>query len=710
MKRKIIMLLLASMVILSSVSWNAQAQGISGLTSIRVALFVDIGKYDRATVPTVTLSSETGMDIFWLKDTNSFPYLSVVDRSSLRISPDLFQVLVEETKDMNKAQQVAEILSTYDFSSEVLVDNQKGESVFQVIVGAESSYENAVALKDRIALLSMLRGKVIGNLRWSAGTFTTEGEALNLLTQLSNSGFPVQLAMTHDGNGQLQYNVWVGRAATSEEFTSLYQEVVAAYPDINLQPVQQTAYLVKKYDAVFSGKNIEYVPHYYFSPSQVIIAKPRESSGKTPVIQVAEKNNRKYRGVIELRMFQDSYTVINELPFEEYLYGVVGSELATGWPLESLKVQAVIARTYALGLGNKYGIAHLSDTTFEQAYKGFTVEGEDIRRAVDSTRGEVITYNGKLSATYYYSNAGGMTAGGIEVWGNDVPYLQPVPSKDELPEKLAPRWFQIVLPEGEVGYVRSDFVTVLSEKSPLGFPYGYINTTDLNFRTGPSVDHESTKLLNPGVRVIIINDVPQDNAYSWIAGPFTSEQITKLVNDSMDETGIRFINNITSLEVTKRGPSGRVMEMKGNGQVIPVSSPDRYRSVFKENRGGSSVGLRSTLFEVEEMAGVTVLGAEGKSAKYPEINSSLAVISQPYGIGLPAASPNGFNDYFFAYSSNKQLRVVSKTPMFRFIGKGYGHGLGLSQFGARALAEDGYDYQQILKQYYSEDISITKIQ
>ncbi|MCK9912312.1 SpoIID/LytB domain-containing protein, partial [Microbacteriaceae bacterium K1510] len=83
---------------------------------------------------------------------------------------------------------------------------------------------------------------------------------------------------------------------------------------------------------------------------------------------VEEREQRKYRGTIELSSYKSHLAVINELPLEQYLYGVVGSEMVAGWPLEALKTQAVLSRTRAVNQGNKYGIANLSDTVLEQAY------------------------------------------------------------------------------------------------------------------------------------------------------------------------------------------------------------------------------------------------------------------------------------------------------------------------------------------------------
>ncbi|MEB3297886.1 MAG: SpoIID/LytB domain-containing protein [Candidatus Sericytochromatia bacterium] len=138
-----------------------------------------------------------------------------------------------------------------------------------------------------------------------------------------------------------------------------------------------------------------------------------------------------YRGILEIR---PGLVAINELPLEDYLYGVVPYEMPASWPLEALKAQAVAARTYTLAnLGAMAAKGYdLKPTTDHQVYGGVAKEVASTNRAVDETRGQTLVYGGKLINAFYCSAAGGYTDNAETVWGTaSVPWLQPVPDFDQ---------------------------------------------------------------------------------------------------------------------------------------------------------------------------------------------------------------------------------------------------------------------------------------
>jgi len=145
-------------------------------------------------------------------------------------------------------------------------------------------------------------------------------------------------------------------------------------------------------------------------------------------------NGKNYRGIVEVRRLEHSdMTVINVLPIEQYLYGVVPCEI--GWEAhpEALKAQAVAARTYTynnLGKYLKTGF-DLCSTVNSQVYKGYDFERKATNSAVDDTKGKVIYYNGVIAKVFYFSSSGGMTESVKNVWSSDIPYLQSVEDKYE---------------------------------------------------------------------------------------------------------------------------------------------------------------------------------------------------------------------------------------------------------------------------------------
>ncbi|HEX5818102.1 MAG TPA: SpoIID/LytB domain-containing protein, partial [Gemmatimonadales bacterium] len=152
-------------------------------------------------------------------------------------------------------------------------------------------------------------------------------------------------------------------------------------------------------------------------------------------------NGREYRGHAVLRRDAKGVTAVNVVGIEEYLAGVVGAELGTkdARDTEALRAQAIVARTYTLrnlGRRNADGFdlfAGISD----QVYGGVAAEAEPVRRAVRSTRGEVVTYQGTLIDAFFFSTCGGRTAQGTEVFRNAVrPYLRSI---EDAPEG-GPAW------------------------------------------------------------------------------------------------------------------------------------------------------------------------------------------------------------------------------------------------------------------------------
>jgi len=139
-----------------------------------------------------------------------------------------------------------------------------------------------------------------------------------------------------------------------------------------------------------------------------------------------------YRGDIVIYNIQGALTVVNSLPLEEYLLGVVPSEMPSKWNIEAHKAQAIAARSYALANLNKRNSKgyDLKDTPLDQAYGGASSETPQTTRAVLSTRGEVLTYDNKIIPAYYHASAGGKTLSAGEVWNHDLPYIQSVNSYD----------------------------------------------------------------------------------------------------------------------------------------------------------------------------------------------------------------------------------------------------------------------------------------
>jgi SpoIID/LytB domain protein len=134
-------------------------------------------------------------------------------------------------------------------------------------------------------------------------------------------------------------------------------------------------------------------------------------------------DGRLYRGKLELVPQSGFLRVVNVVPLESYLQGVVAGEMPFSWPAEALKAQAIAARSYALASLLKGKPYDLYSDVRSQVYLGVAGEKPSTTKAVTDTAGQVVLYGGKVATTYYFSSSGGKTASAADVFGFSVPYL-----------------------------------------------------------------------------------------------------------------------------------------------------------------------------------------------------------------------------------------------------------------------------------------------
>ena len=140
-------------------------------------------------------------------------------------------------------------------------------------------------------------------------------------------------------------------------------------------------------------------------------------------------NSREYTGVIEIRRSDDSLLVVNELPLEAYLAGVLKAEASEQWGMEMLKAQAIVARSYAayhrqLNQAKPY---HIVASTAHQQYAGRVAPDSPIWTAVRETDGQVLLWEGQLFPAFYHTDSGGHTEDPRLVFArNNLPALPAV--------------------------------------------------------------------------------------------------------------------------------------------------------------------------------------------------------------------------------------------------------------------------------------------
>ena len=349
-------------------------------------------------------------------------------------------------------------------------------------------------------------------------------------------------------------------------------------------------------------------PLYIFNGECEITIQSQDQSMAVPTI---EYNNSKYRGkLLVKRNTNCDITVINQLPFEQYLYGVVPTEVPYSWNMETLKAQAVAARNYAIvSMGKHKDLGYdLCNGQHCQAYKGFSKENERTNQAVDETKSKLLTYNGKLVTPFYHSSSGGYTENSENVWNEAIPYIRAV-----------------------------------DDKYGLGSPYdNWTNTIDC-----------------AGIK----------------------EKLTVAGIDLGD------IININVLEISA---FGRVQKIEIVGtKSSKILEKEKIRSVL-----GNSI-LKSIWYTVNTDADIFIKGRiESQTEK--KRGSTLYAITAT-GVKKLTSTNNILN--IKGVTTNATAKIIPTE--YTFAGKGWGHGLGMSQYGAKGMAEAGFKYNQILEYYYT---------
>ncbi|GLX69509.1 SpoIID/LytB domain-containing protein [Paenibacillus glycanilyticus] len=690
--KRLTLLTIAGLLVVSTWWAKPSLGAVPKLDTIRVAIYLQLpGKY-QVNTPAATFASAGGLTIGMSDPAGTVPWLNIGANEQSRVAKDDYKVRVVETESFDTALAVYKRLQALSGSGFITSLNKKGSTVYQVTEGTYGNSADATTAMAKWSSDSTL-SKLIGSAKAaiqgpfhleSASTYASEAEALKASEAFGAAGVDAFVGVRNSG-GSVKYSVFVGAAASSAELSVV--KAAAGAAGSGLKEADDSAYLLERNDHTLTGKAGSPVKLYAFPINN---AKVRIMPAGDSPIKLTERSGRTYRGQFEVSEFNDKLAVVNELPTEQYLYSVVGGEMMASWPLEALKAQAVSARTYALYQGAGFQIANVVDSVSSQEYQGTITEKPSTIQAVDETAGEVMLYNGKLIEALFSSNGGGQTADASEIWGNSVAYLKSVSSpSDSSSEKGLYTWYRVVLPNNQTGYIREDLLTDSGQTNAAGVKLMTVNTDGTKVRKNPKVE-DSLPLVgqvNQGTAVAVLDKAVENNAMSWVKGPFTSSELIATMTKQASVTG-----PITSLQAGSTGPSGRVTQLLVNGQPYKVKYPDVLRSALG--------GLPSTLFKVDETAKVTMLGAGGSTRT--KTSSAQPVYMIQAGGKVTQADGN-----VMVMNGDNHLRATTKDPSFRFVGSGNGHGIGLSQYGALGLAQQGYDYSYIL-QYYYKDVTIAK--
>ncbi|UHA74334.1 SpoIID/LytB domain-containing protein [Paenibacillus sp. 481] len=671
----------------------SQANKLAVDDTIRVALFANLGKRSPGNTDQVTLTAAEALSVQPQASKGSQSQSLSVKQA--RFSLDDYKVKLYENKDKASAQAV---LKKAKASGQAYMERveRRGVDFYTVYAGGYATSQEANQALSRLtgdgtmqSLIGSYPASVAGPHYLQAGTYPSLQGAQSALRALLDADIDASVAIL-DAGGQTQVSVWAGHSASEQQLAGVQAKLNAKGVSMELQPVRAAGALLHMTEEAGDATSTSSA-HYRVHGS----TKWAVESSRDNLIKVTERSKRTYRGIMEVGAHKGKLSLVNEVPFEQYLVSVVGGEVYSSWPAEVLKAQAVAARTFALYQGTKFEIANVVDTTLSQAYYGLEKEHPSIRAAVEATTGEVLLHNGKLIEAIFNSNAGGKTADPKEIWnGSSYPYFQVVDSPDDAVQAGAKSWYRVSLANGKTGYVREDVVEMTSRRNSSGQALLKVKDDGTNVRPNPSIQSNVSPIakVGKGDELAVLEEVTESTELQWTRGPYSSSQIESWLKE---RTNTKINGPIRTIEVTDRGPSGRVTKIEVNGEPVAVSYPDNLRYAFG--------GLPSTLFDVVPAGGatthtavtaggktktVTVGGSNvvsGKNGTTSKVSSKTVVVN---GKGKTTALNAGTTG------------TGTQSGSFTFIGKGNGHGVGMSQWGAKALADKGYDYEAILKYYY----------
>lgn len=361
---------------------------------------------------------------------------------------------------------------------------------------------------------------------------------------------------------------------------------------------------------------------------------PISVSAKAPL----SWNGRPYRGKMEVRKGSQGWVVVNVIDVEDYLRGVLKMEINPAWPMEAIRAQAIVARTYAISHAGQSGTKgyDFDDSHNAQVYRGVNAEDPTLDRGIDATRGVVVSWQGNLALTPYHSDSGGWTADVRDVWGGSRPYL-----------------------------------VVRQEPFPSRSPHETWSTT------------------------------------------LTATQMTAIFR----KMGVN-VGEVTDLSVAERDQGGRAVSLRVQGTAGEATVKSHAFRMAADSKV-----IRSTCFELRSSDGGTprsplpILSPPAKDSAVDGDDPNLIITLTQEGaftkdelmdMLLHPETRQSYVDKALARSSkgrvSKPAAPVVASPRssgsFIFDGRGWGHGVGMSQWGAKVMAEKGWKAEKILGHYY----------
>jgi len=477
----------------------------------------------------------------------------------------------------------------------------------------------------------------------------------------------------------------------AENYLDAVKDIFSDYRVYTVSPSETAVSVIEPYDA-----RILFEFDCGGDGEELGLKAHRDRNGNTYIMTPA---TNVYDGVFCFKRYHngqvDGVSLINVLPLEAYIAGVLPYETSNSWPIETLKAFAITVRSYTLTHIGEHSTYHfdLCNTTDCQVYKGAGRINDRVMEAVLDTAGKVLTYKGDIITAYYSSSMGGVTVSAQDAWGgkNDIPYLQAVetPWENYMVHNNA-FWIAEISPTAllerlhTAGYEKLRGAVEDVEIIQLAKNSTYVKTLRITDIHGTSVDINYTD----NVRTSL---TPYVKSANFVVGrgevEYTENVIVPYTEEAEPEEEVQ--EDVSEEESYDKDYGYINLE---DAYVMTSETLDKNtseRNVFILTGSGEIEHKKRDIFVMARNNTASYLGDEYLIYIEEEIE-----LEEEHNVEIITDKSTSEIIYKVAYAEDEDN--------FIFVGKGWGHGVGMSQYGARDMADRGYKADEILMAYFKD--------
>lgn len=384
-------------------------------------------------------------------------------------------------------------------------------------------------------------------------------------------------------------------------------------------------------------------------------------------------NERAYYSSLLIKNSPNGFKVSNIVDIELYLRGVIKPEMNPKWHIEALKAQCILARTFAVNAGSRHGEDDLCSTYHCQVYRGIAAEDATTNRAIEETSGLILRWKGSPASVHYHSDSGGMVTSSKNVWGGETPYLMPKaePFAYSGPNTL----WETTIP---MSFIESKLLGK-------GIDIGTIDTIT------PLKRDETGRVLNMEIKGTIGRKTISGYAFRSLLG-------AEKLKSTLFEFGARseYINDKRqSLSAATHSPKSEKDITSSVPEKIDLSEMpyDKEEKIIWLTKKGffTTLELMEILSRPDDIDPSLEKGIARLEGRLPMPEKPIHKVEENPTEKIKTLTINFVPDLSMSSASG---------PTVKIFGRGAGHGVGFSQWGAKTMAEQGWSFKQILEYYF----------